>query len=91
MRIAPADVRLLVQRALVGQVSPQLYGACVDVRDQLIVLTFYVAHDLSEHERDDLSAAGTMVTADFSDGFRIQEDFVAVDAPEQRGFSTIER
>ena len=36
MRIASPELRLSAQRALVGQVSPNLYGACVDLRDKLI-------------------------------------------------------
>lgn len=83
MRLAPPDLRLSAQRALVGQVSPKLYGACVDLRDKLIVLTFYVAPDLSEDEREDLTIAGTEVTADFSDSYRIHEEFIAVQEPQQ--------
>jgi hypothetical protein len=65
MRFAPAELRLSVQRALVGQVSPNLYGACVDLRDKQIMLTFYVAPNISEDERDDLTTAGAMVIADY--------------------------
>lgn len=102
MRLVPPDLRLSVQRALVGQVSPRLYGACVDLRDKLVVLTFYVAPGFSDDERADLTTVGAMVIADFSDGYRIHEEFVAVEEPRQplrtegtwvllqRGFLTVE-
>jgi hypothetical protein len=94
------DVLLSVQRALVGQVSPKLGGACADLRDHVIVLTFYVTPDLSE-ERDDLRTASAMVIADFSDAYDIDDVFVSVSecgqplqmrgtwVVLQRGFTTI--
>lgn len=82
--------------------SPRLYGACVDLRESLIVLTFYVAPDLSDDERDDLTTAGAMVIGDFPDDYRVHEEFIAVEEPRQpiraegtwvllqRGFLTVE-
>jgi hypothetical protein len=99
---APVGLRLSAQRALVGQVSPKLYGACVDLRDKQIILTFYVAPDLTDDERDDLTTAGAMVIADFADDYRIDERFMHVDDRHeplrtagtwvllQRGFLTVE-
>lgn len=96
-------LRLSVQRALVGSVSPAPYGACASLDGNQITLTWYVAPGLAEDERDDLSAAGSMVIADFPDDYRIDERFVDVndrDTPLktvghwvflQRGFPTIER
>lgn len=92
-----------VQRALVGAVSPALYGGCAAIEDNQIRLTWYVAPDLTDDEKDDLWAAGAMVIADFPDGYRIHEHFAQVsdrDTPLQtvgdwvflqRGFRTIER
>ena len=86
-----------------GQVSPNLYGACADLREKQLILTFYVAPSLSDDERDDLYTAGAMVIADFPDEYRIEERFVDVaDRREplrtvgtwvllQRGFETVER
>ena len=99
----PADLRLSVQRALVGQMSPKLFGACVDLRDKQVILTFFVAPDLADDERDDLYAVGAMVIADFANDYRIEERFV--DVPDmgeplatagtwvllQRGLLTVER
>ena len=102
VRLASSDLRLSAQRALVGQVSPKLYGACVDLREKLVVLTFYVAPDLSTDERDDLTVAGTAVIADFPDDHLVREDLIAVEDPReplrtegtwvllQRGFLTVE-
>ncbi len=78
MSFAPADLRLSAQRALVGQISPKLYGACVDLRDKEIVLTYYVAPDLTDDERDDLYTAGAMMIGDYPDDYRIHEEFRSV-------------
>ena len=99
----PNYLRLSVQRALVGSVSPALYGGCAALEGAQISLTWYVSPELTEDERDDLSAAGTMVIADFPDDYRIDERFVQVTERNtplktvgewvflQRGFRTIER
>jgi hypothetical protein len=96
-------LRLSVQRALVGRVSPALEGACVSLDGNQITLTWYVAPGLTEDERDDLSAAGSEVIADFPDDYRIDECFIDVNNRDtllktvghwvflQRGFRTIER
>lgn len=103
MNLAPAHLRLSAQRALVGQVTPKLYGACVDLRGKEIVLTFYVAPDLTDDERDDLTTAGAMVIADYTDDHCIHEDFRTVENEReplrtegtwvllQSGFLTVER
>jgi hypothetical protein len=98
--LGSADLRLSAQRALVGQVSPNLYGACIDLRDKQVVLTFFVAPNLSDDERDDLYAAGATVIGDCPDDYRIEERFVEIGDPAtplttagtwiflQRGFQT---
>ena len=73
-------MRLSAQRALVGQVTPKLFGACVDLRGKEIVLTFYVAPDLTDDERDDLTTAGAMVIADYTDDHCIREDLKTVES-----------
>jgi hypothetical protein len=102
VEFAPADLRLSAQKALVGQVSPKLFGACVDLRDKRINLTFYVAPDLTDDERDDLTTAGAMVIGDYADDYTVHEEFTIVaDTKEplrtkgtwvllQRGFLTVE-
>jgi hypothetical protein len=102
-RAADERVRLLlsVQRALVGATSPSLYGVCAAVRDAAIMLTFYVAAEMTDEEHEDLAGVGTEVIADFTDNFTIDETFHTVnDAREplptvgdwvylQRGFQAI--
>jgi hypothetical protein len=73
-----ALARLSVQADLLGALTPSLYGACVAIEDQLIVLTWYVAPEMTKTEREDLQVAGTEVIAQFPDGFRIEERFVEV-------------
>ena len=79
-----------------------MFGACVEQRDKRINLTFYVARDLTDAERHDLTTAGAMVIADYADDYTIHEDFAVVaDMKEplrtkgtwvllQRGFLTVE-
>ena len=97
-----ASLRLSVQRALLGAVSPNLYGACADLRDDLVVLTWYVAAFMPADEREDLQAAATEVIADYPEGYDIDERFVEVADPSmplrttgawtflRRGFRTID-
>ena len=47
-----ASLRLSVQHALLGAVSPNLYGACADLRDAVVVLTWYVAAAMPSDERE---------------------------------------
>jgi hypothetical protein len=80
-----------------------LYGTCVDLRDNLVVLTFYVGPGLTDDERDDLQAVGAMVVGDLTCDCLVEERFIRVaDRREplttagtwvllQRGFVTVER
>ena len=61
-----------------GNLTPKLYGACADLRDKTVILTWYVAPGLSEDEHEDLLVAGTEVIADYPDGYSIEENFVEV-------------
>jgi hypothetical protein len=77
-RLRPQRSRLSVQRALIGNVSPALYGACAALEGNQIILTWYVSPDLTDDERDDLYGAGAQVIGDFPDDYRIDEHFVQV-------------
>lgn len=102
MRVASAYLRLSALRALVGQISPRLYGVCVDERDDQIILSFYIAPEVSDDERDDLTAAGGMVIGDYADDYELDERFIVVDDKSeplkghgtwvllQRGFLTVD-
>jgi hypothetical protein len=75
MELASIELLLSAQRALVGQISPKVHGVCVREQQKQIVMTFYVAPDLSDDERDDLTTAGAMVIADYPDEDRYHEEF----------------
>jgi hypothetical protein len=97
-----ASLRPSVQRALLGAVSPNLYGACADLRDDVVVLTWYVAAVMPVDEREALQVAAAEVIADYPKGYDIDERFVEVsDASKplptvgawtflRRGFRTID-
>jgi hypothetical protein len=79
-RVVDERVLLLlsVQRALVGAVSPSLYGVCVAFEAKTVLLTLYIAETASEEEVEDLRVVGTEVIADFSESFVVDDRFVPV-------------
>jgi hypothetical protein len=52
-----------------GRRPPNLYGASTDQRETHVVLTFSIAPNLRDDERDDLYVVGTMVIADCADDY----------------------
>jgi hypothetical protein len=50
----------------------------VEQEENRIALTFYVAPDLSDAERDDLSEVGTIVIADYTGEHELEERFIVV-------------
>ena len=56
---------LSFQRALLGCVSPNVRGACVEVGDATVDLICYVRPEITEDESVDLRCAETEVMADY--------------------------
>jgi hypothetical protein len=71
-------LRLSAQRALLGAVGDGLYGACVDVRNGTVVVTWYIARGISGDERESLEVAGTEIIADFPSDVGLDEQFIEV-------------
>ena len=73
-----AGLLLRLQNALLGAVSPALYGGSVAVEGRLIILIWHVASNITDAEREELSTVGAQVIADFPSDFDIDERFVEV-------------
>lgn len=53
------------------------------MKDEAITLTLYVSPELTDEERDELSAVGAEVIADFTDNFTTEETFHPVERPDE--------
>ena len=75
-------VRLLlsIQRALLGEVTPNIRAVTAQIESNAIVLRWIIDGEISDDLRLDLSAVGAEVVADFAT-HRIAEEFVRRDAP----------
>ena len=74
-------VRLLlsIQRALLGEVTPNIRAATAQIDAQTVVLRWIIDGEISESFRRDLGAVGAKVAADFST-HQIAEEFIRCDA-----------
>jgi hypothetical protein len=74
-------VRLLlsIQRALLGEVTPNIRAVTAHIDAQTIVLRWIIDGEISDSFRHDLSAVGTEVAADFAK-HEIEEEFIRCDA-----------
>lgn len=74
-------VRLLlsIQRALLGEVTPNIRVVTARIDTQSIVLRWIIDGEISDSLRGDLSAVGAEVVADFA-SHQIVEEFIRCDA-----------
>ena len=74
-------VRLLlsIQRALLGEVTPNIRAVTATIDAGTIVLRWIVDGEISEHMKLDLGRVGAKVVVDFST-HRIAEEFIRCDA-----------
>jgi hypothetical protein len=70
-------IRLSLQQALLTHVTPELRSVSVDVAPEarLVRLRFIFAREPSDSERDAASCAATEVIADYSEGWRLDEEY----------------
>ena len=74
-------VRLLlsIQRALLGEVTPNIRVVTAQIDAQIIVLRWIIDGEISDSFRLDLSAVGAEVVADFAT-HEVAEEFIRCDA-----------
>lgn len=58
-------LRLSAQRALLGNVSPQLRGVCVQGENNKIIVNFYYDKKISTNDRDSAEDAVAEIMGDF--------------------------
>jgi hypothetical protein len=71
-----------VQRALLGQVSPQLRGVAVDEDGQLIRLRFFINGPVSDDDTLSASEVETELLADLSSNRKVDTEVVRLDTPQ---------
>lgn len=59
-----AFVWLSIQRALLGSISKQMLGVCVDVKENIVSITLYAENELTEKEREEIENVALLVNAD---------------------------
>ncbi|HKP24275.1 MAG TPA: hypothetical protein VJV39_10440 [Dongiaceae bacterium] len=74
-------IRLLlsIQRALLGEVTPNIRAVTSQIDKQTILLRWIIDGEISDDFRLDLHAVGAEVVADFAT-HRIAEEFIRCDA-----------
>jgi hypothetical protein len=75
-----ARLLLSVQRAMLGEVTPNIRAVTCRIDSTLIILRWIIDGPVSEKLKDNLSIIGTEVVSDFS-SHRISEEFVRRDVP----------
>lgn len=73
-----AGLKLGAQRALLGAVGSGLLGVCLELEAGTVRVTWYIALDMPEDEREDMSGAGAEIIADLPDEIRFEERTVAI-------------
>jgi hypothetical protein len=76
-----AKLRLSLNRALFGEVFPQLRAALVRADAQSWEIRFYVDGEISDDHRDSLTSAGAEVMADMEPDMKYSEEIIRLDAP----------
>ncbi len=78
-----SDLLFSVNRALWGEVSPNMRRVEAKADGYIILLRFYFDGEPSSEDRNSVSCAGAEVIADFSDEYVIEEEIIRLDAPER--------
>ena len=76
------QVRLLlsIQRALLGEVTPNIRAVTASIDEGTITLRWIIDGEITDDFRRDLSAVGAEIVADF-ESHQIAEEFLRCDAP----------
>jgi hypothetical protein len=79
---SPLHLRLSAQRALLGHVPPSLRAVSVELNGTTIRFRIVFDGTPDEEATDLLSCAATEMIADFTAPYTIEEECLAVDAPD---------
>jgi hypothetical protein len=67
------NLRLSVQRALLGQVTGNLYAVTCGINTRTILLVAYFSGPVCDEDIERIRCVGTEIIADFPEGYSIQE------------------
>lgn len=77
------DILFSVQRALLGEVRPNLRVVTANYDDSHVVISFYFDGPVSDDDRETASEIETEVIAYFPPAIKIAANCIRVDAPER--------
>jgi hypothetical protein len=90
MNIDIVDLKLSVQRGLLGHVFPKLRAVCANSIQNRIIVCFYVDGEITEHEKelcecvlDDVTADFFLARADEKDQIEFEIPIIRLDYPKK--------
>jgi hypothetical protein len=72
-------LRLSIQRALLDEVTDQLWSVTCGLSEKSITIRAYFSGVVTDEERETIQAVGAEVIADFPEGYMIEEHCLSVD------------
>ncbi len=83
------DARLSIQRALLGEVSPQLRAVVFSIAERDIDVRFYFDGDISDKDMESASCVETEIIADYEAEDVITVRCIRLDTPKTIGDSGV--
>jgi hypothetical protein len=85
MTISEAQTRLKlsIQRALLGEVTEQLVSVTCGIKDHTLRIQAFFSGEVKPGDIERIQMIGTEVTADFPEGYWVEEDCKSVDEAEE--------
>ena len=75
------ELKLSIQRALLGEVTQHLVSVTCGVKDQHIQIRAYFAGSVTEKDTQRIQFVSTEVISDFPSGYSIEESCMPIDNP----------
>ncbi len=77
------DARLSIQRALLGEITPELRAIVFSVDTQILDVRFYFNGPLTEEVRESVSCVETEILADYDPEVMVSVHCIQLDYPAQ--------
>lgn len=75
------DLKLSIQRALLGEITPNIRCVTINIINKKIELSFFIDGKVTEDDQENISCIETEVIADFEDNFDIKTNIKRIDYP----------
>jgi hypothetical protein len=76
------DAKLSIQRALLGEVSPQLRAVVFSIEAQSVNIRFYFDGEISEEDKESVSCIETEILADYDPEDVVTANSIRIDSPD---------